>query len=119
MRSLHRAILLLIAAVAPSVSQTSPHSVSRHFGSECSDVAGVASAYLSSHGIFVYDERRARDLSIVGIDAEPLAPGKVARKPKKWRDAQGNEITDLKVYWTYADKKTGETSQYSVFGVSA
>jgi hypothetical protein len=55
----------------------------------------------------------------VGIDAEPLAPGKVARKPKKWRDAQGNEITDLKVYWTYADKKTGETSQYSVFGVSA
>jgi len=30
------------------------------------------------------------------------------RKLKPWTDAQGNEITDFKVYWDYADRGTGE-----------
>lgn len=97
MRSLHLAIFLWIASVAPSVSQTLPHSVARHFGSDCSEVSEVASAYLSSHGIFPGDKPHSHDLSILGIDSEPLESGKVVRKRKKWRDAKGNEIPDLKV----------------------
>jgi hypothetical protein len=74
----------------------------------------VASTYLSSRGIFVSEKRYAQDLSILGLDHEPLAPGKDVRKRKKWRDAQGDEITDFKVYWTYADRKTGDRP---VFGI--
>jgi hypothetical protein len=45
--------------------------VARHFAS---DVAEVASAYLSSHGIFADDKPPSHDLSIMGLDDEPLAP---------------------------------------------
>ncbi len=53
----------------------------------------------------------------MGLDNEPLEPGKVVRKRKKWRDAKGNEITDLKVYWTYADRKTGEKLPFGIWRI--
>jgi hypothetical protein len=114
MRALSLALLVLIGGVAPSVSQTTSHPETRYFASDCSDVAKAASTYLSSRGIFVDEGRHAHDLAILGIDHEPLETGKVETKQKKWTDAQGNRVTDLKVYWTYADKSTGDKP---VFGI--
>jgi hypothetical protein len=102
-------MLLLIALVVPSASQTSSHLETEHFEFDCHEVAPVTSEYLSRHGIFVHGEG-SHDLRILGFDYEPLAPRKSVRDRKKWTDARGHEITDFKVYWTYADRKTGDKS---------
>ena len=104
MRVGHSAIVLLIAVVVPSASQTSSHLEAEHLEYDCREVAAQTSEYLSGHGIFV---QGSQDLRILGFDYEPSTPGKSARQRKKWTDAQGNEINDFKVYWTYADRKTG------------
>jgi hypothetical protein len=70
-------------------------------------VGALTSEYLSTHGISVY-ERDPQNLSILGFVFERLAPGKTATTRKKWTDSQGSEVTDLKVYWTYADRSTGD-----------
>lgn len=109
MRVRRSATLLLIAVVVPSASQTSSHLETEHLEFDCREVAALTPEYLSRHGIFVHGEG-SQDLRILGFDYEPLAPGKSVRDRKKWTDAQGNEITDFKVYWTYADRKTGDKS---------
>lgn len=47
-------------------------------------------------------------LKIIGFAQEPLKPRESRTKPQNWSDAQGNGITDFKVYWTYANRKTGD-----------
>jgi len=95
------ATLLLIAVVVPSASQTPSRPETEYLDFDCREVAAITSEYLSRRGIFVQGEG-SQDLRILG-----LRPGKSVGNRKKWTDAQGNEITDFKVYWAYADRKTG------------
>jgi hypothetical protein len=99
--------MLLIAVVVPSPSQTSSRPETEHLEFDCREVAALTSEYLSRHGIFV-SAQGSQDLMILGFDHEPLAPGKSVSNRKKWTDAQGNEITDFKVYRTYAARNTGD-----------
>jgi len=86
---------------------------------ECGIVAEMANAYLSQHGIYTAEKTRFQDISVIGRESEPITAGSLARgrKLKPWTDAQGIEITDLKVYWTYADRATGEKLPFGIWRV--
>jgi hypothetical protein len=90
------AILLLAASAVPGVSQFSRHSEPRHLAFECLAVAETASAYLDKHGTLTTRLETSLLLSVFRGGRQP------------WTDAQGNKISDFKVYWTYADRKTGD-----------
>jgi hypothetical protein len=112
--------VLLAATVVSGFSQSSPHSESRHLAFACRDVAEIAEAYLSEHGILTNEKTSFQDISIVGRELKPVTAGSIreltnGRKLKQWTDAQGNEITDSKVYSTYADKGTGEKLPFGVW----
>jgi hypothetical protein len=104
---------LLAASAANSPSE------SRHFSFECREAAERAEAYLSEHGIATSEKTGSEDISITGRDLEPITAGSLARgpKPKPWTDAQGNEINDFKVYWTYADRKTGKNLPFGIWRI--
>ena len=113
MKTVFSATVLLVASVVAGFGQSSPHSESQHLAFSCRDVAEIAEAYLSQHGVSTNETTRSQDISIVGQELKPVTAGSIrkpanGRKLKPWTDAQGNEITDYKVYWTYADRGTGE-----------
>src|SRR4051812_48244658 len=104
MRIALSATILLAASVGRALS-----SESLHLPFECSDVDETAKAYLSKNGILTTEKTRFQDISIIGRESEPrTAERPWGGKLKPWTDAQGSEITDFKVYWTYADRRTGE-----------
>jgi hypothetical protein len=66
--------------------------------------------------VFTFEKTRSEVISIVGREAEPITAGSLSRGRRKLKpltDAQGNEIADFKVYWTYADRKTGEKPPFA------
>ena len=85
-----------------------PHIESLHFPFSCPDVAGKAMSYLSEHGVLTYETARFQTISVIG---------RIGRKDKPWTDAQGKEITDFKVYWTYADRSTGDKEIFGIWRV--
>jgi hypothetical protein len=98
------ATLLLLLAVSawPCLSQNSGHSEPVRLAFECRDVAETAPAYLKQHGVVALRSSRFEGFSIHG-----------AIKP--WTDAQGNQINDFKVYWTYANRKDGGKLPFGVW----
>ena len=119
MKPVFSAAVLLAATVVASFAQSSPHSESLHLAFACRDLAEIAEAYLSDHGILTDEKTSFQDISIVGRELKPVTAGSLreltnGRKLKQWTDAQGNEITDSKVSSTYADKGTGEKLPFGV-----
>jgi hypothetical protein len=112
MRPALPAALLMAAAAALGFPQSSPRSEVQHVAFECRDVAETASGYLSTHGILTLEEDRFQVLSVIGRRGQPLAVGGShelgARKLMPWTDIHGNEISDFKIYWHYADRGTAE-----------
>ena len=97
------AAALLTASLVPGLSQNSSHSESRHFAFPCRLVADRAEAYLSDHGVSTFEKDRGPgNISIIG-------------KLKLWTDGHASEITDFKVYWRFADRKTGEKLPFGMW----
>ena len=117
MRTVPSATILLAATVVAGLAQDSVHSESLHLAFECRAVAESAETYLSEHGVFTTEKTRFQDISIVGREFEPITAGSLAhrRKRKPWTDAHGSEVTDLKVYWTYANRATGEKLPFGIW----
>jgi hypothetical protein len=97
------AALLLTASLVPGLSQNSSHSESRHFAFPCRLVADRAEAYLSDHGVSTFEKDPGPgNISIIG-------------RQKLWTDGHASEITDFKVYWRFADRKTGEKLPFGMW----
>jgi len=105
MKTVISAAALLAASVALAVCPAPPHSEKMHFAFECRDVAKEASAYLSSRGALTFEKVRLQDIEIVG------------RGAKHWTDANGKEITDFRVYWTFANRGTGQKLPIGVWHI--
>jgi hypothetical protein len=110
-------MILLGVAVVPGLTQNSPHFESLYLAFECRVVAETANTYLSQHGIFTTEKTGFQEISVIGRESEPTMAGSLARgrKLEPWTDVQGTEITDLKVYWTYADRATGEKLPFGIW----
>ncbi len=85
--------------------------VQRLYGAEattseysCRDTADTAKGYLAAHGLLAVESGGFRVLSLVGT----LRKGHLRNNATPWTDADGREVNDRRVYWTYADRKTGE-----------
>lgn len=104
MRGFLSAALLLVLSVRPGLSQTPQHSTNPiHFAIECDELAGIASTYLTKHGIFVFP--KSDGLSIQASQGKRDTP---------WTDAQGKTVNDFKVYWDFSNKSSGEKE---IFGL--
>ena len=89
----------------PGLSQNSSHSESRHFAFPCRLVADRTKAYLSEHGLLTFQkDNDFRNISIAGRSSVP-----------RWTDGQATEITDLKVYWKLADRKTADKLPFGMW----
>jgi len=89
-----RTSTLFCALVCCSIgraAETPPEAA--YFPTGCSNVQTAAYHYLARHGLNV--DTIADGLKIAGIFGRQI-----------WTDAKGNKITDLTVYWTYADRKS-------------
>jgi hypothetical protein len=99
------AVLLMAASAAPTFPENSRYLESQHLAFECRDVAQAALGYLLTHGVMTFDEVPFQVLSIIGRGGK-LPP---------WADSHGNEMTDFRVYWQYADRGTGEKLPFGVW----
>jgi hypothetical protein len=101
LRTVASATLFLVSAW-PCLSQDSGHSESAHLAFDCHDVAEVAPAYLKQHGVLALPSWSFEGFLIRGA-------------PPPWTDAQGNQISDFKVYWTYSNRNDGEKLPFGIW----
>ena len=71
---------------------------------DCRTVSTVASSYLERHGV--------RAVGVSGVQGLTIS-GATGLKP--WTDAAGNRVNDLKVYWTFSDKQSGDELPFLVW----
>ena len=100
LKTLPSTALLLAISGWPSLAQEAPASDAVRLAFECREVAAAASAYLDEHGMENHEESSLPGLSIGG-----------GKKP--WIDAQGNKLSDLRVYWKYANSKNTDKSPFA------
>jgi len=95
--------LLLTALALGCSAQDAQHFESRHFSFECGEVAHTALSYLPKHGLSTSSLESDSELRVFRADRAP------------WTDADGKVISDFRVYWNYADRKTGERLPFGVW----
>jgi hypothetical protein len=96
MKAIFLAILLVAMPVTRSVAQTMNWPGSRHLPFECVEIAGIAPIYFERHGALALREY-VPDLHVT-VQASQFSKG------TPWIDAQGNKITDFKIFWSYSKK---------------
>lgn len=85
--------------------------------SDCTDAMETASTYLKNHGIFAQENRGMVTTESVSFNSLSVRAGgfRGAHDSTLWTDAQGNKISDFKVYWTYADRNDTEKTPFGVW----
>jgi hypothetical protein len=63
--------------------------------------------YLSQHGVVASSSPDYEGYRIAGAHGTP----------RPWTDARGQKIGDLKVYWTYANRRDGEKGPFFVWNL--
>jgi hypothetical protein len=118
MRTVLFATLLFNISVLLAVS-AEPAGLSHPFrlSFPCDEVAETASEYFKNHRVHAFEKRgmltpegtRYNSLSIHGAGKE------LGGVLEPWTDAQGNKISDFKVYWTYANTNDTEKLPFGVW----
>jgi hypothetical protein len=107
----------LFAVSLPVSGQTLSLPQSLHITFGCDDVADIASEYFKDHGVYTFEKHGM--LTPEGIRYNSLSIYGAGKKRvgilQSWTDAQGNKISDFKVYWTYANTNDTEKLPFGVW----
>jgi hypothetical protein len=109
LRKTAKMMILIAGSFVPCLSQSPPPAESRKFAVGCREVADQSKRYLSEHGISTFESGGFDNIEIRGRESEEISAGSLAsgvRKLKQWKDGRGKAITDFRVYWEFADRKT-------------
>lgn len=106
-------IIIAASMARPGLSQNSKSSQSWKFLSECSDVAKKADLYFSEHGFNSY--RQSQETLTLSRGSVMVSSIDGNRQPIPWTDAHGSAINDFRVYWNFADRRTGEKLPFGVW----
>ncbi len=73
--------------------------------------------YFNNHGIYAHENHGMLTAEGSRFDSLSMRTShtKGGADFRPWTDAQGNKITDFKVYWTYANRKDAEKIPFGVW----